>query len=53
MSITRVSTGTSIAFTIKVDVDGVTEFTTKFFGLFLRQSTPSDDLRVRQHVAGT
>ena len=38
----RVSTGTSIALIVQMDVDRVTEFTTELLGLFLREGTAGD-----------
>lgn len=43
MSATRVSTGTAVALIVKMDIDGVTEFSTKFFCFLLRESTPGDN----------
>lgn len=43
MSASRVSTGTAVALIVKMNIDGVAEFSTKFLCFLLRESTPGDD----------
>ena len=42
MSASRVSTGTAVALIVKMNIDGVAEFPTKFLCFLLRESTPGD-----------
>lgn len=46
MFVSRVSTGTAIAFVVKMNIDRVAEFAIKFFCFLLCKCTPGDDWMV-------